>query len=247
MVATARSQERLVLLREAGLEATSCNRCAVESADLVFISVKPYHFPIVARDIGGIVAGKPVVSVMAGVPVSLLQKVLKGAEVYRAMPNLNIRVGRSLTALYSPPNARHYGLVRRALSCFGTVYDVPEEFIDAWTAVAGSGPALVAEFLDALVLAALAVGLPRSIARRVAAELLESTARYLLENPDVHPGVLRDEVITPAGTTIAAIRTLESRGFKSAVIDAVRDATLRAGEIAREIASMLDNSLGGSD
>jgi pyrroline-5-carboxylate reductase len=240
VVATARSRERLQLLRNMGFEATSCNSCAASSADLVFISVKPYHFPHVAGELRGAVDGKPVVSVMAGVPVKLLVKALPGAEVYRAMPNLNVRIRRSLTALYSPPGAKHYELVRTALSCFGSVYDVPEELMDAWTAVAGSGPALVAEFLDALVLASLAVGIPRDIARRVAAELLETTAHYLIENTDVHPGELRDEVTTPAGTTIAAIRILESRGFKSAVIDAVRDATRRAREIAGEITSMLD-------
>ena len=245
VVVTVRSRESLERLSRMGLRATTCNRCAVEGAGLVFLSVKPYQFPSVAPEIAGGVAGKPVVSVMAGVPTRVLGRVLRGAEVYRAMPNLNVRIGRSLTALYSPPGARFYRLVRGALECFGTVYDLPEELMDAWTAFAGSGPALVAEFLDALALAAVAVGIPRDVARRVAAELLETTARYLLENPGVHPAELRDEVTTPAGTTIAAIRILESKGFKSAVIDAVRDATRRASEIAREIEAKLENNGGG--
>ncbi|BEP17245.1 pyrroline-5-carboxylate reductase [Pyrofollis japonicus] len=232
---TARSRETVEKLRLLGLESTNCNRCAVEKARVVFIAVKPYQFPVVAREISSVVKGRIVVSVMAAIPHRLLSRALPGAEIYRTMPNLNIRIRRSLTALYAPEDAANKELVKRLLECFGSVYEIPEELMDAWTAVAGSGPALVAEFLDAIVLASLSVGLPRDVARRVAAELLESTAHYLLEHPDVHPSELRDEVTTPAGTTIAAIRILESKGFKSAVIDAVRDATKRAVDLAKEI------------
>jgi len=236
---TARSPETINRLRSMGLDATDCNKCAARESDYVFLAVKPYQFPDVAKDIHGDVAGKVVVSVMAAISTRVLREALPGAEVHRAMPNLNIRIRESLTGLYSPPGSEHVEEVRKMLSCFGEVYEVSEELMDAWTAVAGSGPAVVAEFLDAFFLASLAVGLPRSIARSLVIKLLETTARYLAEHSDLHPAELRDEVTTPAGTTIAAIGILEGRGFKSAVIEAVRAATKRAGEIEREIEKKL--------
>ena len=242
VVVTARSDETVSRLSSMGLKATRCNVCTVEESDVVFVAVKPYQFPGLAREIGGRVAGKVVVSVMAAVPLRVLESFLPGAEVYRVMPNLNARIGRSLTALSVGSKSSSKSTVVCLLRCFGEVYELPEELMDAWTAVAGSGPALVAEFVDALVLASLYVGLPRDVARRAVVELLESTARYLREHPDVHSAELRDEVITPAGTTIAAIRVLESKGFKSAVIDAVRDATKRSVDVARQVEERIVNS-----
>lgn len=232
---TARSRETLERLRGLGLDASNCNKCVATWADYIFLAVKPYQFPLVAQEIRDHVNGKTIISVMAAISTRVLSEALPGAEIHRTMPNLNIRIRRSLTALYSPPGAAHSEKVREMLSCFGEVYEVPEDLMDAWTAVAGSGPAIVAEFLDAFFLASLAVGLPRGIARSLVVKLIETTAQYLSAHSDLHPAELRDEVTTPAGTTIAAIGILEGRGFKSAVIEAVRAATRRAGEIEKEI------------
>jgi pyrroline-5-carboxylate reductase len=83
----------------------------------------------------------------------------------------------------------------------GEVYWVPEELLDVWTSLVGSGPAFIAEIVDALVLGAVAVGMPRDLAYKSILDVLEGTAKYLMVRND-HPANMRDEVITPGGTTI---------------------------------------------
>lgn len=239
VIATARRKERIERLRMQGFEATSDNVYAVKKASVVFISVKPYQYPTLARQIGSHVAGKPVVSVMAGIPLRLLRKTLPGAEVYRAMPNLNAAVKRSVTGLVVPRNAQYQEIVKSLLSCMGSVYELPEQLIDAWTAVAGSGPAIIAEFIDSMILAALAVGIPRDLAYDAVLESIIGTAEYLRTRP-VHPAQLRDEVTTPGGTTIMALKVIEGKGMKSALIDAVERATARARKLAKEIKESIE-------
>lgn len=234
VVATARRQERVEQLQAMGLRATLDNVSAVQESHIVVISVKPYQFPALARQIGSHVAGKAVVSVMAGIPLRLLRATLKGAEIYRAMPNLNVAVKRSVTGIVVPGEARYRDLVLKLFRCVGTVYEIPEQLIDAWTAVAGSGPAMIAELVDALILGALAVGIPRHVAYDAILETLVGTAEYLRSRPE-HPAELRDEVTTPGGTTIRALKALEARGMKAAIIDAIEKATQRAKRLAREI------------
>lgn len=241
VVATARRPERIEQLRLMGFEATSDNRYAVQSSDLVIISVKPYQFPELARSIKGSVNGKPVVSIMAGVPLRLLQRVLQGAEVYRAMPNLNALVKMSSTGIAVPPEPRYKDLVFNVFRCVGSTYEIPEKLIDAWTAVVGSGPAIIAEIVDALILGALAVGISRQTAYTAILEMLVGTAGYLRSNPE-HPAVLRDEVTTPGGTTIRALKVIEGKGVKSAIIDAVEKATMRAKTLAKEVEEELEKS-----
>jgi len=239
VIVTARSRERIERLRMQGFEATRDNVYAVENASVVFISVKPYQYPDLARQIGGHVSGKPVVSVMAGIPLRILRKTLPGAEIYRAMPNLNAAVKRSATGLVAPGNAQYKELIKSVLSCMGRVYELPEQLIDAWTAVAGSGPAIIVEFIDSMILAALAVGIPRDLAYDAVLESIIGTVEYLRTRP-VHPAQLRDEVTTPGGTTIMALKIIEGKGMKSALIDAVEKATARAKKLAREIEERIE-------
>ncbi len=239
VIATARRRERVEELQLMGLRATTDNAAAVRESSVIIVSVKPYQYPALAREIRGAVAGKAVVSVMAGVPLRLLRASLPGAEVYRAMPNLNAEVKRSATGLVVPEAARFRDVVVELFRCVGSVYEIPEQLIDAWTAVAGSGPAMIAELVDALILGALAVGIPRRLAYNAILETLIGTAEYLRSKPE-HPAELRDEVTTPGGTTIRALKALEARGMKSAIIDAVEKATARARTLAREIAEALE-------
>lgn len=206
----------------------------MRGSQIIIISVKPYQYPALAKQIHGHVKGKTIVSVMAGIPIRTLKKTLPGAEVHRAMPNLNAMVRKSATALSSEPDAQRKELVKELLSCLGSVYELPEELIDAWTAVIGSGPALVAEIIDSMILGALAVGMPRELAYNAILDMLTGTAEYLRTKPE-HPAQLRDEVTTPGGTTIRALKVIEGRGVKSAIIDAIEKATKRAKELAREI------------
>ncbi len=236
VVATGRSAETLRRVESLGAHATRDNRRAVESADLVVISVKPHHFPQLLRETGfDVWEGKVVVSVMAGVRLATLQSVLEGAEVYRAMPNLNAYVGKSATAIAENGSGSSKSLVEELFSLIGYTYWVPEEYLDVWTGLAGSGPAFLAEIIDALAMGAVASGMSRELAYRAILDVMEGTAILLKAREGIHPAQLRDEVATPAGTTIRGLTVLESKGVKAALMSVVEEASRRSREIGVEI------------
>jgi len=236
VTATGRSAETLKRIEELGARATRDNRKAVEQADLVVVSVKPHHFPQLLRETGfDVWEGKTVVSVMAGVRLATLQGVLEGAEVYRAMPNLNAHVGKSATAIAENGAGARKGLVEELFSLVGQTYWVPEEYLDVWTGLAGSGPAFLAEIIDALAMGAVASGMSRELAYRAVLDVMEGTALLLKARAGVHPAQLRDEVATPAGTTIRGLTVLESEGVKAALMKVVEEASRRSREIGAEV------------
>ncbi len=250
IIATGRREKTLVQARELGAIATRDNNEAVRKSDFIVLSVKPYHFPVVLRQVEKSAwRDKIVLSVMAGVKLSTLGEALNGAVVYRAMPNINALVGYSTTAITADSNGEEYKkLVEKLLSCMGTVYWVPEEILDVWTGLAGSGPAFLAEIIDALVLGAVAVGMPRDLAYNAILDVLEGTAK-LLKNRRIHPVEMRDEVTTPAGTTIKGLMMLESEGVKAALMKTVEAASTRATEIGEKIDKAIRRELreiGGS-
>jgi len=236
IIATGRRNETLENARSLGAEVTKDNREAVRSADLVILSVKPHHFPVVIKQVGSNAwGGKIVVSVMAGIKLATLESVIPNAEVYRAMTNVNALVRKASTAIATlNSNSEGRLVVEDLFKCLGNVYWVPEEYLDIWTGLVGSGPAFIAEIIDALVLGAVASGMPRDIAYKAILDVLEGTA-VLLKNVDSHPAVIRDEVTTPAGTTIRGLMVMEEEGVKSALMKTVEAAYKRSAEIGNEI------------
>jgi pyrroline-5-carboxylate reductase len=236
IIATGRREETLERAGKLGALAIRDNKQAVGEADMIVLSVKPHHFPDVVKQTGRDVwRGKLVVSVMAGVKVKTLATAMPGAEVYRAMTNINVLVGKASTAVANPENDSPSKLIVEELfRCMGEVYWVPEEYLDVWTSLAGSGPAFIAEIVDALVLGAMASGMPRDLAYKATLDVLEGTA-ILLRNANKHPATIRDEVITPAGTTIRGIMVMESEGIKSALMKTIEATYRRSIEIGIEI------------
>lgn len=245
VIATGRREETLESARALGARATRDNNEAVRLADLVVLSVKPHHFPVVVRQVSReLWGGKVVVSVMAGVKLRTLESLLVGAEVYRAMPNINALVKKAATAIATgnSENPRK-GVVENLFKCLGSVYWVPEEFLDVWTGLVGSGPAFIAEIIDALVLGAVASGMPRDIAYKAILDVLEGTSA-LLKNRGTHPAEVRDEVTTPGGTTIRGLKVMESMGVKAALMETIEAAYRRSAEIGNEIDQNIRKELG---
>lgn len=237
IIATGRRNETLENAMKLGAIVSRNNREAVKQADIVILSVKPHHFPEVIKHTGrDLWKDKLVVSVMAGIKLKTLMDVMPEAEVYRAMTNINVLVRKASTAIAMPDNnkAGRKSTVEELFKCMGSVYWVPEEYIDVWTGLVGSGPAFIAEIIDALVLGAVASGMPRDIAYKSILDVLEGTA-ILLRGVNSHPAVVRDEVITPAGTTIRGIMVMESEGVKSALMKTIESAYRRSAEIGVEI------------
>jgi pyrroline-5-carboxylate reductase len=121
-------------------------------------------------------------------------------------------------------------LAHRLFGAIGAVVELPESLLDGVTGLSGSGPAYVALMVEALADGGVAVGLPRAIAEKLALHTILGTAQLLAET-GMHPGQLKDQVTSPAGTTIAGLRCLEQGGVRSALIEAVVAAAARAKEL----------------
>ncbi|MEL9970782.1 MAG: pyrroline-5-carboxylate reductase [Metallosphaera sp.] len=233
VIGTGRSERTLERVRSVGAEPTSDNLKAVKCAELVVISVKPQHFSDLIRQIPSeLWKGKTVVSVMAGVRIETLAKVIKDANLFRAMPNVNARVNMSTTALTGGEEGRD--VVDTLFKNLGTNYWVTEDLMDVWTALIGSGPAFVSEIVDGLVLGAVASGMPREIAYSAVLDMLRGTAENLRHHKG-HPIEVRDNVTTPAGTTIRGLKVIEERGVKAALIETIESSTRRASELGKVI------------
>ncbi len=243
VVATGRRRETLEAAARAGARATRDNREAVSWADLVVLSVKPVHVPAVIREVGGLLEGKALLSVVAGVRRATLEAATSADAVYRAMPNINVLIGKSTTAVTGPRGNGWDERVEELLSCMGSVYWVPEEWLDPWTALVGSAPAYLAVLMDALVLGGVAVGLPRDLGLRAVLDTVKATAE-LLEKRPVHPAQVRDEVTTPAGTTIEALKVIEEKSVKAALIQVVEAATRKAQVLGEKIDEEVRRILG---
>jgi pyrroline-5-carboxylate reductase len=217
------------------IRATTDNVAAVEKADLVVVAVKAADAKHVLESISAQTRGKVVVSLMAAISLSKLERSLPKAKVVRAMTNMAAVVGEAATAYSVGTQVSNADLedAKFVLGMLGEVVEVPESQLDAVTALSGSGPAYIAILIDALVTAGLKVGLPRETAFKLAAQTLVGTAKLLRET-GMGITELRDAVTTPAGTTIAGIYELEKGSFRTSVINAVEAATLAAERVAKK-------------
>jgi pyrroline-5-carboxylate reductase len=244
IIASGRSDETIEKVHALGATGTKDNEYLVNNSDSIFISVKPYHFPKVFNAVNrGSWRGKTVISVMAGVKLETLKELLPEAKIFRAMPNINAVVQESTTAVAFAGEVTDKDLkvVEGLLRCVGSVKWVPEEYLDIWTGLIGSGPAFLSEIIDGLVLGAVATGMPRELAYLAVLHMMKGTVELLRVSEGKHPMELRDEVTTPAGTTIAGLKKLERTGVKAGLMEVVEAAVIRSREIGVEI----DNAVKG--
>ena len=215
--------------RQRGIATTSSNRELAERSDLLIVAVKPWDVAQVLDEMAPAMDGadKAVTSVAAGVPIARIsEKLPEGTAVLRVMPNVCASVGLGSAVVTSNEAGR--AALPTVMDIFrhvGDVMELPERLFDAATALHGSGPAYVALFADALIQAGVREGIPRDVARRLVVETIEGTA-VLLKERSAHQ--IRDEVMTPGGTTAAAFVAMEKAGFVGAVHDGVHAATEQA-------------------
>jgi len=236
VVTNRRQRERLAALEEAwGVRTVTTKRALTDEAGVLVLAVKPHDVPVVMRELEGLVdpARHLIVSVAAGVTLSYLEGNLpRGTQVVRAMPNTSCRVKESATAVcfgrWVTPEARNLAL--EIFGAVGEVVVVEEDAIDAVTGLSGSGPAYVYYLLEALVDAGVRMGLSRDVAGQLARQTLAGAAK-MLEDTGEAPARLREMVTSPGGTTMAGITCLEERGFRQAIMEAVRRATERSREL----------------
>ena len=236
IVVTGRRQERIdELAARHGVEATLSNPDAVAGASFVVIAVKPQDFEVLLGEIGGLLsAEQTVLSVAAAVPTAQIERHLSdGVPVLRAMPNTPATVHEGVAGLCGGAHAgsEHLALAQEVLEHVGRVVQVPEPYMDAVTAVSGSGPAYFALLAEAMIEAGILLGLSREVSTELVVQTMLGTAK-LLRDEHMHPVELREMVTSPGGTTIRAIRELERAGVRAAFLNAIQAAMERSKELA---------------
>lgn len=205
-------------------------------ADVIVLAVKPQVAAAVLGAVQGVMSGsKLLVSICAGISLATLgEKSGDVAKLVRVMPNTPALVGEGATAFALGARTTHADsqLVDALFSAVGECVQVPESYLDAVTGLSGSGPAFVMLFIEALADGGVRAGLPRAVALRLATQTVLGSAK-LVRDGNQHPGVLKDQVTSPAGTTIEGVACLERSGFRGAVIDAVSAAARRAAELSK--------------
>jgi pyrroline-5-carboxylate reductase len=236
IVASARRDERAAELSERlGIKATLSNVEAAAGAALVVIAVKPQDFDTLLGEIApAITPEQTVLSVAAAIPTAAIEKRLAaGVPVVRAMPNAPAIVHEGMAGLCPGAHAdeEHLALAEEALAHLGAVVRVPEEYMDAVTAVSGSGPAYFALLSEAMIEAGILLGLGREVSTQLVVQTMLGTAK-LLRDQQMHPVELRERVTSPGGTTIRAVRELEQAGVRAAFLNAIQAAMDRSRELA---------------
>ncbi|KQQ87717.1 MULTISPECIES: pyrroline-5-carboxylate reductase [Micrococcaceae] len=246
IVATVRRAERAAELAEryhgitaiAGEEEPDNNRQAAKGSAVVILGVKPVGIADLAREISpALTPDTIVVSVAAAVSIAQLEASLPaGQPVIRTMPNTPAKLGRGVISV-SPGTNCTPGQLQQVKDLFqgaGTVVEVPEEQVDALSAISGSGPAYAFYLAEAMASAGEELGLDRELAVLLARETVAG-AGFMLAEPGADPSALRKSVTSPNGTTERAIATFDEQGIPSIIAAGARAAADRAAEITRQL------------
>ena len=223
--------------KASGAAAAKDNAELVSRADVVILAVKPDMAAIAleqAKDEFN--SGKLLVSIVLGLSLARISDLTGGAARYaRCMPNTPALVSEGMTCVAMGDSATRddHALVGALLGSVGKVEFLSEKYLEKVTALTGSSPAYIFVLIEAMADAAVLSGLPRELSYRLASQAVLGSAKLALESGK-HPGELKDMVCSPAGSTIEAIRVLEDKGFRSAVIEAMRACDLRALEISKK-------------
>lgn len=224
-----------ILCAECALAAAGDIAQAVEQADVVVMCVKPQHMKSVLDKVRPALApGKCLVSIAAGLTRAKLSEWIGGVcPVVRVMPNTPALVGAGVSAvclddaLLTPAQKE---TVVKLIGAVGSTHVMDEGQFDAFTAVAGSGPAYVFYFMEAVIEAALACGLPRAQATAIVEDLFSGSLKLAKESTS-HVSQLREMVTSPAGTTVEALIHMDRQAVRASIIDAVRAAMRRSKEL----------------
>ena len=210
----------------------------IAGQDVVVLAVKPQDIRPALDQLAAVLTAEQVlVALVAGVPIIVYERRLGATPIIRTMPNTPALIGEGITACASGTHAtpRHMALARAVLSAVGVVEEVPEELLDAVTAVSGSGPAYAYLLAEAMIEEGVRQGLDADVALRLAARTIKG-AGMLMEVSDDSPAELRRKVTSPGGTTEAALAVMGRRGFTSLVGEAVAAATVRSKELGDQAA-----------
>jgi len=228
------SETRTQLQNELGISFTTANTEVAEKAEIVFLGVKPQMVLPVLRELGGVLANKLAVSFAAGIRIAQMEAVTP-ARIMRVLTNTPSAIGRAASAFAGGSRATDQDR-EKILAMFGAIglaVQVDDDQIDAVTALAGSGPAFVYAMIEALAHGGEKMGLTKQSALRLAAQTALGASDLMITS-EKSPADLIKMVVSPGGTTAAGLRVMDERGIADAIADAVKAATERGQEMARE-------------
>ena len=227
-------EQRIKFTQATGIRTVEDNTEVLQACNVVVLAVKPQVITDAAGVIAPIITNQHlIISVAAGIRLTVLGDQLgERSRIVRVMPNTAALVGSAATAIAPSTHAlpEDSRLVQKLFDAVGTTAIVPESLMDAITGLSGRGPGYVYTFIEALTDGGVQAGIPRNIAKVLAAQTVYGAAKMTLETGQ-HPAVLKDAVTSPGGTTMAGLHALEEGGFRAACINAVLAATARAREL----------------
>jgi len=216
------------------IRAANDRQAAVQDAEAVLVAVKPQDMKTALEPLRDtLTSAQTLISIAPGITTKQIEDSFsQPVPCIRVMPNTPALVGQGAAVICLGTHAeeKHRELAHRIFGAVGTAVDISEKLMDAVTGLSGSGPAYVYVFIEALSDAGVKMGLPRNVATQLAAQTVLGGAQMVLQTGQ-HPGVLKDLVASPGGTTIAGLHVLEQNAFRGAVMDAVQAATERASEL----------------
>jgi len=227
-------ERRRCLVNSYGVRATASNKEVAGACDLIILAVKPQNMTAVLDEIADeITENKIVVSIAAGITLASLKAKLRTKKLVRVMPNTPaiVQEGMSVLSLCECFSEPDIAAVREIFMSVGKVLTLPEKYMNAVTALSGSGPAFVALFTEALTVAGLQLGLSEENASVLALQTVIGTARLL--ETGISPEQLRIMVTSPGGTTSAGLGVFETAGLKDIVIEALQAAVKRAEQLGK--------------
>lgn len=212
---------------QVGATFVSDNITCVNTAQYIILAIKPQYLEPVLDEIKEVVTKNHIlISIAPGITIQSIKEALgQHIRIVRAMPNTPALVGEGMSAIaysddaYSPEERDKIG---KFFTSFGKLTEVQENLMDSVVPITGSSPAYVFMFMEALADGAVKLGLSRAQAYEMVGQVVLGSAKMMLETKE-HPGVLKDQVCSPGGTTIEAVATLEKNGLRSAVLEAVED------------------------
>lgn len=207
-----------------GIRTTLDNKEVAKQADYLIIAVKPHMYGDILGEIKDILNEDTIViGIAAGISMEYLKRELNNkTQVVRAMPNTPAMVGEGMTGIVFDLgiSAENKEEVLDIFNSFGRTEIIDEKLMDAFTAISGSSPAYIYMVIEAMADGGVLEGIPRKQAYTMAAQAVLGAAKMVLDT-GIHPGVLKDNVCSPGGTTIEAVAKLEERGLRTAIIEAM--------------------------
>lgn len=225
------------LARETGVNVAADNPELTAACDYIVLAVKPVYIRQVLEEIkGSFTENKVLLSIAVGVTSDTIKSILgRERKVVRTMPNLPVLVGEGMTLVCFDKNINdnEKETVKSLFEGSGKVDELEERLMSQVTSLTSSSPAYIFMMIEAMADGAVQQGIPRKLAYKLASQAVLGSAKMVRET-GLHPAELKDQVCSPAGTTIEAVKSLEENGFRNSIMEAMKECTRRALEIGRE-------------